>query len=475
MLFVGFLRLICINSLPLFCLFTSSVLFCLSLFFFSIFDRNYGSYQFVYLMPIGEKKLNSVIYCLALGLDGLALTLIMLTTLLFILIFIGSIKYNLSLVNLYCYCFLSLQGLLILSFLVLDMLSFFFLFESILIPMFLIVGIWGSLNRKIYASLLFFIMTFAGSLALVFSLLTIYSELGSFSFTILSRWECNLNKELLLWYLIFISFLVKVPSIPFHIWLPEAHVEAPTGGSVILAGVLLKLGGYGMLRIIIPGFPQGSVFFSPFISVIGLLSIIYASIIIFRLLDIKKIIAYSSIAHMNLMLLGLFSTTLEGIMGSCFLMIGHGLVSGLLFFLIGFLYDRYHTRYLPYYGGLINMLPLYTFVFLLATLGNIGFPGTCNFIGELFIFFSLIGKNFFVFLVALVTSVILSGMYSLYLYGRLFAGNLTIFSFIHKDLIELEIAIVIPLVILIFWLGIMPSILLDILESYCSLLIERGK
>jgi len=238
---------------------------------------------------------------------------------------------------------------------------------------------------------------------------------------------------------------------------------------------LLKLGGYGILRILVPGFSEGTIFYGPLIYMIALSSLLFSSIIIFRLIDIKKIIAYSSIAHMNLMLLGLFSLSTDGIVGANFLMVGHGLVSGLLFFLVGFLYDRFQTRLLPYYGGLTNVIPMYALSFLLATLGNIGFPCTSNFIGEMLIFFSLAGKNTFVFLLGLISSVILSGMYSLFLYSKLFAGTLTLYCYTYKDITGVELIISVILVVSIFVLGICPNLILDIFEAYSFLLIEKGK
>jgi len=244
---------------------------------------------------------------------------------------------------------------------------------------------------------------------------------------------------------------------------------------VILAGILLKLGGYGILRILIQGFSEGTIFYSPLVSMIALMSLLFSSIIIFRLIDVKKIIAYSSIAHMNLMLLGLFSLSSDGVMGANFLMIGHGLVSGLLFFLVGFLYDRFQTRLLPYYGGLTNVLPIFTLSFLLATLGNIGFPGTCNFIGEMLIFFSLVGKNIFVFVIGLLVSVILSGMYSLFLYSKLFAGTLTKYFFVYKDINGIELVVAFFLIFLIIIFGVNPNLILDLIETYSFLLIEKGK
>lgn len=286
-------------------LFFSFFLFWGCLFFWGLFDKNYSSYQFLYLKQCSLSC--NLQYCVGFGLDGISFIFILLTTLLFILIFLTTFKYKLFFLFEYCYCLLSLELFLLAFFSSIDLITFFFLFESVLIPMFIIIGLWGSLNRKVYASLLFFLFTLLGSLALFFIILILFYDFGSFNFNLLNKIEINISKEFFLWFLGFLSFAVKIPVFPFHIWLPEAHVEAPSVGSVILAGILLKLGGYGILRILLFIFSNGCCFFLPFIYVLSILSILYASITAIRQLDLKRVIAYSSIAHMNLILLGLFS------------------------------------------------------------------------------------------------------------------------------------------------------------------------
>lgn len=286
-------------------LFFSFSLFWGCLFFWGLFDKNYSSYQFLYLKHCSLS--HNLQYCVGFGLDGISFIFILLTTLLFILIFLTSFKYKLFFFFEYCYCLLSLELFLLAFFSSIDLITFFFLFESVLIPMFIIIGLWGSLNRKVYASMLFFLFTLLGSLALFFIILILFYDFGSFNFNLLNKIEINMSKEFFLWFLGFLSFAVKIPIFPFHIWLPEAHVEAPSVGSVILAGILLKLGGYGILRVLLFIFSNGCCFFLPFIYVLSILSILYASITAIRQLDLKRVIAYSSIAHMNLILLGLFS------------------------------------------------------------------------------------------------------------------------------------------------------------------------
>lgn len=286
-------------------IFFSFFFFWSCLFLYGLFDKNYSSYQFLYLK---HNTLSFYMqYCIGFGFDGISFVFIILTTLLFILIFLTGFKYKLSFFVEYYYCLFSLEIFLIAVFSTIDLISFFFLFESVLIPMFLIIGLWGSLNRKVYASILFFLFTLIGSLALLFIILLLFYDFGSFNFNLLNKIEINTSKEFIMWFLGFLSFAVKIPVFPFHIWLPEAHVEAPSVGSVILAGILLKLGGYGILRILLFIFSNGCFFFLPLIYVLGLLSILYASLTAIRQLDLKRIIAYSSIAHMNLILLGLFS------------------------------------------------------------------------------------------------------------------------------------------------------------------------
>jgi len=266
-----------------------------------------------------------------------------------------------------------------------------------------------------------------GSIFLFLSIIVLYFETGSLVFFILFGIDLDFSKQLILWLWCYVAFSIKIPTFPFHLWLPEAHVEAPTAGSVILAALLLKLGGYGIIRVLIAILPKASIYFFPLVVIFSIISIVAASLTAVRQSDLKRIIAYSSIAHMNLTVLGLFSLTVEGIQGSIFLMLAHGIVSGALFFSIGVLYDKYHTRLLQYYGGLIVGMPVFTFYFLIFCLANIGFPGTCNFIGEVIILAGLVNKNFFVLFLASL-GVILSVMYTMFLFNKVMFGNLkTIF------------------------------------------------
>lgn len=271
----------------------------------------------------------------------------------------------------------------------------------------------------------------------------------------------------------YLAFSIKIPTIPMHIWLPEAHVEAPTAGSVILAGLLLKLGGYGFIRILLTVFSKSTFFYLPLIDTFAIVSIIYASLTTIRQIDMKRIIAYSSVAHMNLVVLGIFSGNIQGIAGSIFLMVAHGIVSSALFFLIGVVYDKYGTRIIYYYGGLVQTMPIFSSQLLLFCMANVGFPGTCNFIGELIVFIGLVERNFIILLIS-VTGVVLSVLYTMFFCNRIIFGNLNInYIVIYKDMSFRELSIILPLSFLTLILGFYPDLILDTILTSVSINIEQ--
>jgi NADH-quinone oxidoreductase subunit M len=377
----------------------------------------------------------------------------------------------------YMIAFLVLETLMIGVFCALDLVLFYLFFEGGLIPMFLIIGIWGG-KRRVYASFKFFLYTLVGSLLMLIAILAMYGHAGTTDIAVLLKTDFPKDMQFWLWLAFFASFAVKMPMWPVHTWLPDAHVEAPTAGSVILAAILLKMGGYGFLRFSLPMFPDASAHFAPLVYAMSVIAIVYTSLVALVQEDIKKLIAYSSVAHMGFVTMGLFTLNPQGVQGALFLMISHGFVSGALFLCVGVIYDRMHTREIAAYGGLVNRMPIYAFVFMVFTMANVGLPGTAGFVGE---FLSLLGAfeaNSWVALIA-TSGVVFSAAYALYLYRRVVFGALEKANL--KDIADLtprEIAIFTPLVLLTIYYGVQPDPILNttaasvdhLLQSHTALL-----
>jgi len=356
---------------------------------------------------------------------------------------------------------LLIELFLLIIFSVLDLMLFYIFFEAILIPMYLIIGVWGSRERKIRAVYLFFFYTLCGSLLMLIGILYIYNQVGTLNLEYLLAWNFTLTEQIFLWFAFFFSFASKIPMFPFHIWLPEAHVEAPTVGSVLLAGILLKLGVYGFLRFSLTLFADASLYFAPLIYLLSVVGVIYASLSALRQTDLKRIIAYSSIAHMNLVTLGIFSFNVIGLEGSIIQSISHGFVSGGMFLLIGILYDRYHSRFLYYYGGIVHFMPIYAALFLIFTLANIALPGTSSFTGEFLLLTGIYKTNVVTAIVAAL-GVILCGGYSLWLYNRVVFGNIKVnYTLRFTDVNLREFSIMFPLFLFILLMGIYPTYFLS--------------
>jgi len=446
-----------VREMKLFALIISLINFLVSLSLWIFFDNSTSKFQFVSSFD----WLNFLNMNFHLGIDGISLFFVLLTTFLVPVCLLISWKSVTHLVKEFLVAFLILESFMLAVFCILDLLLFYVFFESVLIPMFLIIGVYGSRERKIRAAYQFFLYTLIGSLFMLLAILCIYFQVGTTDLQVLTTVEFSEPRQFLLWVAFFLSFAVKVPMIPFHIWLPEAHVEAPTSGSVILAGILLKLGTYGFLRFSIPLFPEATVYFTPFVYTLSVLGIIYASFTTLRQIDLKKIIAYSSVAHMGFVTLGLFSLNTHGVEGALLLMLSHGFVASALFLCIGILYDRTHTRLIRYYGGLVQTMPIFSFFFFIFTLGNLSLPGTSSFVGEFLILLGVFQTNTFIATLA-ATGMILGGAYSIWLYNRVVFGNLKP-QYLHHfaDVNRREFFILLPFVLAIFWMGIYPSIFLE--------------
>ncbi len=436
-------------------LMTTVVTFVVSLFVWIGFDNGQAGFQMV------EKHewLDSGI-SYHMGVDGISMLFVILTTFLMPLCILASWESIQKNVKAYMIAFLLLETLMIGVFCALDIVLFYVFFEGGLIPMFIIIGVWGG-KRRVYASFKFFLYTLAGSVLMLLAIMAMLWQSGTTDIPTLLAHSFPASMQTWLWLAFFASFAVKMPMWPVHTWLPDAHVEAPTAGSVILAGILLKMGGYGFLRFSLPMFPEASVYFAPFVFTLSVVAIIYTSLVALMQEDMKKLIAYSSVAHMGYVTMGIFAVNAEGIQGAIFQMLSHGLVSSALFLCVGVIYDRLHTREIDAYGGLVNNMPKYAVAFLIFTMANVGLPGTSGFVGEFLTLLGAFRVNTWVAFFA-TTGVILSASYALWLYRRVVFGQLTKDSL--KGMLDLsgrEKAILYPLVVLTIFFGVYPAPVFD--------------
>lgn len=405
---------------------------------------DFSDFGFQFLVNFGKVRF---------GIDGVSLSLILLTTFLTPLLLILGWKLD----RFYFFLFLVLQTFLLVIFSVLDLLWFYIFFEGVLIPMFLVIGIWGSRERKIQAAYQFFLYTLIGSFFMLCGILYLWVIYGTLDIEYLSYQVFGLWEERILWILFFFSFAVKIPLFPFHIWLPEAHVEAPTAGSVVLAGVLLKLGVFGLYRISLSLFPEGSNYYSPFLFLLATLSVIYISLTALRQVDLKKVIAYSSVAHMGMVVYGLFSGTFLGVVGSLVTLVSHGFISSGLFLLVGFLYDRHKTRSLKYYRGMSSSMPLYSILKFLFVLANMGFPLTSGFVGEILVVAGLIQYQIVLAFFASL-GIILGTVYMIWYMSRILFGDITVFFRAFYDLTWRDSCLIFPLALGVILFGVLPEL-----------------
>jgi NADH-quinone oxidoreductase subunit M len=448
-------------------LWTTFITFIISLILVWRFDPTSADFQFVEKQPwLG----GAISY--AMGVDGISLPFVVLTTALMPISILASWTAIQLRVRDYMIAFLVLETLMVGTFCALDLVLFYLFFEGGLIPMFLIIGVWGG-PRRVYASFKFFLYTLLGSVLMLLAIMAMYWEAGTTDIASLLHHSFPLSLQKWAWFAFLASFAVKLPMWPVHTWLPDAHVEAPTAGSVILAAILLKMGGYGFLRFSLPMFPDASAQLAPLIYVLSVVAIVYTSLVALMQEDMKKLIAYSSVAHMGFVTMGIFAVTAQGVAGGIFQMVSHGIVSAALFLCVGIVYDRVHTREIAAYGGLVNRMPLYAFVFMVFTLANVGLPGTSGFVGE---FLSLIGTfrvNTWVATLATLGT-ILSAAYALWLYRKIIFGKLEKPSLFNiKDIGWREIAIMAPLVILTIVFGVYPKLVLDISSASVAQLIDN--
>jgi NADH-quinone oxidoreductase subunit M len=438
-------------------LITSLVTFLVSLLLWVHFDPTKAGFQF-------EEKLAwipALNIGYHMGIDGISLFFVLLSTLLTPICILSSWDAVQERVKEYMVAFLVLETFMVGLFCALDLALFYVFFEGVLIPMFLIIGVWGG-KRRVYAAFKFFLYTFLGSVLMLLAIIAIYWQAGTSDLpTIMEKLQLPFQWQFWLWLAFFASFAVKVPMWPVHTWLPDAHVEAPTAGSVILAGVLLKLGGYGFIRYSVTLFPEATQYFAPLIFSLSVVAVIYTSLVALVQEDMKKLIAYSSVAHMGLVTIGIYVMNMQGMQGSIFQMLSHGIVSAALFLCVGVVYDRMHTREIAAYGGLVHRMPRYAFVFMFFTLASVGLPGLSGFVGEFLVLIGAFKANTWVAFGA-ATGLILGAAYALWLYRKIIFGELTKDSL--KAILDMnrrEVAVFLPLVLIVLWMGIYPNSFLD--------------
>ena len=436
---------------------TSLATFLISLLLWARFDVTKAGFQF-------EEKADwvpalSIGY--HMGIDGISLFFVLLSTLLTPICILASWESIHVRVKEFMVAFLVLETFMVGMFCALDLALFYIFFEGVLIPMFLIIGVWGG-PRRVYAAFKFFLYTLLGSVLMLLAIIAIYWQIGTTDLLVaMEKLELPFIWQCWLWLAFFASFAVKVPMWPVHTWLPDAHVEAPTAGSVILAGVLLKMGGYGFLRLSIPLLPEATQYFAPLVFGLSIVAVIYTSLVALVQEDMKKLIAYSSVAHMGFVTIGAFVLNMQGVQGSLFQMLSHGIVSAALFLCVGVVYDRMHTREIAAYGGLVHRMPRYAFTFMFFTLASVGLPGLSGFVGEFLVLVGAFKANTWVATLA-ATGLILGAAYALWLYRKIVFGELTKSSL--KAILDMnrrEIAVFLPLVLLTLWMGIYPNSFLD--------------
>jgi NADH-quinone oxidoreductase subunit M len=449
-------------------LWTSSFNFLLSLWLWFDFDPSTADFQFVEKVRWMEDF--GISY--HLGVDGISVLFVLLTTLLTPICVLASWQAIEKRVKEYMISFLVLETFMVGMFCALDLVVFYIFFEAVLLPMFVIIGVWGG-PRRVYAAFKLFLYTFLGSVLMLLAMMAIYFEAGTTDIVQLMNHRFPIELQYWMWLAFFASFAVKIPMWPVHTWLPDAHVEAPTAGSVILAGVLLKFGGYGFLRFSLPMMPEASVFFTPLIYTLSIVAVIYTSLVALAQEDMKKLIAYSSIAHMGFVTVGTFTLTTQGIEGAIYQMLSHGIVSAALFLVVGVVYDRMHSREISTYGGLVHRMPAYALTFMIFMLASVGLPGTGGFIGEFLVLVGAFQANAWVAALT-ATGLILGAVYMLYLYRRIIFGELTKESLKKiKDMSGREIAVFAPLVIVTIWMGIYPISFLDFMHASVDNLVSN--